>query len=102
MSEYPRPATSKDVFFGAIWVILAIYIDGIAIWTWLFWQDQTLDPSRLLALMMTVPMFVVGLGTISKWLKGEWFEEIPMTGRKEGSPPSDNTNHHGGGDPPQS
>nr|WP_254803939.1 hypothetical protein [Methylobacterium sp.]USU34563.1 hypothetical protein NG677_23560 [Methylobacterium sp.] len=101
MSGDPRPATFKDAFFGAIWVVLGSYIGGGAIWTWLFWPDQTLDPSRLLALVLTVPMFAVGLGSISAWLKGEWFEGNMPVGRQN----STSTSNVGGPDgvnPPQS
>lgn len=33
MSDYPRPATLKNAFFGAIYVVLGRYIAGGAIWT---------------------------------------------------------------------
>lgn len=100
MSGDPRPATFKDAFFGTVYVAFGAYLSGGAIWTWLFWPHQTLDPSRLLALVLTVPMFTVGLGLICAWPKGEWFKGTFPSGRRNSS----STTDMGGSDvhnPPQ-
>jgi len=79
----PRPAEFRDAFVGALLVLVGAYVGGGAVWTWLAWPDEHLDPSRIYALIFGGLMILFGYTSITTWLAGDWFTSTDRVGHRQ-------------------